>query len=101
MIYICDRYWRKGVDLIEAVTRDTIIFRKTLAHFQRAEEFAKEFSSLAEKFASKWKERECARNRIASTFHDEQACSRRSYIQKRGELAARIYRSGSCSSKGR
>lgn len=53
-----DRYWRKGVDLIKAVASDAILFYKTLADSQRAEEFAKEFSSLAEKFTSKWKERE-------------------------------------------
>lgn len=38
-----DRCWRKGVDLIDAVARDAIVFHKTLANSQRAEEFAKGF----------------------------------------------------------
>lgn len=56
--YRGDRYWRKGVDLIEGVARDAIVSHKTLANSQRVEEFAREFSSLAEKFTAKWKERE-------------------------------------------
>ena len=51
--YKGDRYWRNGVDLMEAVAREAIVFYKTLVNSQRAEEFAKKFSFVAEKFTSK------------------------------------------------
>ena len=62
--YMDDQYWKNGVDLIKIVAREAIIFHKPLANSQKAEEFAKEFSFLAEKFTSKWKKRESAWNKI-------------------------------------
>lgn len=44
-----NRYWRRRVDLIEAVARDAIVFYKTLANSQKAEEFAREFSFSSRK----------------------------------------------------
>ena len=85
-----DRYWRKGVNLIEDIARDAIVFHKTLANSQRAEEFAKEFSFLAENFTSKWKERESARNRIPTTFPDKQL-AKEGVTYKKGGSRRRAY----------
>lgn len=50
-----DRYQRKGVDLVESATRNSIAFQKSLPDLQRAEEFAKEYAQLKEKFQLRWK----------------------------------------------
>lgn len=88
--YMDDRYWRKGVDLIEAVARDAIVFHKTLANSQRAEKLAKEVSFLAEKFTSKWNKRESARNMIPTTFPDEQL-AKEGLTYKKGGSRRRAY----------
>ena len=63
---------------------DAIVFHKTLANFQKAEEFAKEFSFLVEKFTSKWKKRESTQNRIPTTFANEQFAKKSLTYKKRG-----------------
>lgn len=50
-----DRYQRKGVDLMESALRNAIAFHKSLPDSQRAEEFAKEYAQLTEKFQLRWK----------------------------------------------
>ncbi len=77
-----DWYWKKKVDLIEAVIRDVIIFHKILANSQRPEEFPKEFSSLAEKFTFKWKEKEWAQNRIFPTIPNKKLVKGLMYKKK-------------------
>lgn len=67
-----DIYKRRGVDLVETATRNTIAFHNSLPNSQRAEELAKDYAQLTEKFSLKWKEKEEIRATIPTTFPDGQ-----------------------------
>lgn len=80
--YMGNWYQRKTVNLIEVVVRDAIVFYKTLANSQKAEEFGKKFSFLAKKFTFKQKKRENAWNKIPTIFFDKQL-AKKSLIYKK------------------